>query len=64
MENSLFSLLYYLDISNQILKNNQFRYRPVYLISLLTNSYKDLDDHATSRFHHKVTFETSSDHIN
>ena len=63
MENSLFSLLYYLDISNQLLKKNQIRYHRVYLKLHLTNSITYQDHHATSQFHHKVGLKTLSGHI-
>ena len=63
MENSLFFLLYHHDTSNQLQRNIQYHYHLVYLITLLTNSFKDQDDHATFQFHHKVITETLNDHI-
>ena len=64
MGNSLFSLLYYRDISNPSQQNILYHYHRVYLKFVLIYSNKDPDDHATSRFQQKVTFETLSDHIN
>ena len=54
MEQSLVFLLYYQDISSQLQENNQYLDHLMYLISLYFHSFKDLNDHATFQFHHKV----------
>ena len=63
MENIWFFVFYYQHILDRLQENNQFHYHLVSLYFHLTNSNIYQDDHATSRFHHKVTFETSNGHI-
>ena len=58
MENSLFSLLYYRDILNQLQRNIQYLNHLKYLLLLLIYSFKDPDDHATIQFHHKVKVDS------
>ena len=59
-----FLVLYHQDILDRLQENNQFHYHLVYLKFYLTNSYKDPDDHATTRFNHKVKIDSLNDHIN
>ena len=63
MENTWFFLLYYQDILDRLQEDNQNHYHLVYLKFHPVNSNTYQDDHATSRLHHKVTFETLNDHI-
>ena len=63
MENFLF-FLYYQDTLNQIRLKIQNPFHLEFYKFLLIYLFKHLDNHATFQFHHKVTFETLSDHIN
>ena len=54
MENTLFFLLCYQGNLNHFQQNTEYHYHLEYLLSFPIYSLKDLDDHATFQFRHKV----------